>query len=206
MNLPLCARRWIQYRPMALLLGVTAVIASFAIWAAPVLAAEAEGEGAGWGILDTVGRFVNLFILGGILVYFVRKPLLEFFETRRSEFSRQMVESDERRREAESRIQEVERRMNSLDQEIASIRTQSDTEMEEEARRLEQLARQESEKILSTASREIDGMVKAAQKELRRYAGTLSIGMAEETLRREVGPADQERIVKTLVSQIGEKK
>ena len=185
-------------------LRLAAVASLILSWASPVLAAE-ESE-AGWGLWETVGRFFNLFLLVGILVYFVRRPLVGFFENRRAEIKQRMTEADARHREADGKIREIEERMARLEQDLGEIRRRAEAEMQEEARRLEDSSRRESEKILVVAGREIDGMVRVAQKELRQYAGSLSVGLAEEMIRRELGPADQERILDGFVSQMENRK
>ncbi|HEY2931436.1 MAG TPA: hypothetical protein VGK99_06780 [Acidobacteriota bacterium] len=171
--------------------------------AAPVFAAETAAEAeAGWGVWETVGRFFNLFLLFGGLIYLVRKPAGAFFEQRRQEIHRKLAEAARRLREAESKIQEIELRMNRIEEQLAEIRARSEQEILDEAHRLEELARQESEKILAVARREVDGMVKSAQKELRRYAGKLSVELAGDIIRKNIDQNDQERMLKKFVSEV----
>lgn len=169
-------------------------------FAAPVLAAE---EGAkGWGIWDTLGRFFNLFLLGGTIFYFVRKPVAAFFENRRRDLQRQLAEAQKRRQEAEDRLRGIEQRMYQIEKELTAIRRKAEQETAEDARRVEESSRQESEKILSVARREIDGILKVALKDLRRYAGTLSVDLAEEMIRKSMTGADQERIFDSSVGEL----
>lgn len=167
----------------------------------PVLAAEEAAE-KGWGIWETVGRFFNLFLLFGVLIYFVRKPLGEFFDNRRRETGQKLAEAQRQLEEVERKIVEIEGRMSRIDQEIDAIGRKSQQEVEDEARRVEESTRLESKKILAVAQREVDGALKAAQKELRRFAGSLSVGLAEEIIRRDIGSADEERLFSSCVGKM----
>ena len=51
------------------------------VCAMTILAAEAAGQGV---LMTYLPKFVNLLIFGAILYFVLRKPLLAFFETRRS--------------------------------------------------------------------------------------------------------------------------
>lgn len=175
-------------------------LASAAIWALPVLAAEEEG--GKWGIWEPIGRFFNLFLLVGVLVYFVRKPLGAFFENRRREIKEQLAQAEIRRREAGEKVKEIEQRMQRIEEDLAALRERARQEIVDEAARVEESARQQSEKILSVAHREIDGILKNAQKELKRYAGSLSVDMAEGMIRKEVGSADHERIFESSIHEV----
>lgn len=158
----------------------------------PLLAAEEASHG--WGAWDTVGRFFNLFLLGGIIVYFVRRPLAAFFESRRREGKEKIADAQRRHQEAAAMVREIEQRLSRIEQEVAAIRQAAQQEMQDEAGRLEEATRQEGEKILAVARREIDGMVRTAHKELRRHAASLSVSLAEEMIRGEIGRDDQKRI------------
>ncbi len=156
----------------------------------------------GWGVWETVGRFFNLFLLFGVIIYFIRKPLLSFFENRRREIQQKLGEAERRKQQAESKLREVEQRIANIEQELLSIRKRAEQETIEEGRRMAEASRQESEKILAVARREIDGMLKAAQKELRIYAGSLSVSLAQEMIEKNINAKDQERIFNKFLSEM----
>lgn len=166
----------------------------------PLLAAEEAGHG--WGAWDTVGRFFNLFLLGGIIIYFVRRPLALFFESRRREAKEKIADAQRRHQEAAGMVREIELRMGQIEQEVAAIRQAAQQEMRDETRRLEEATRQEGEKILAVARREIDGMVRTAHKDLRRHAASLSVSLAENMIRGQIGRDDQERILDSCLREM----
>ena len=173
------------------------------LFSATVFAAESpEKTEAGWGVWETIGRFFNLFLLFGLVIYFARKPMVAFFEKRRQEIGQKLAEAARRLQEAESKIREIEQRMQHIEEQLAEIRTRSEQEIRDENRRVEESARQESEKILAVARREIEGMVKSAQKELRRFAGKLSVDMAGDMIRTNINQSDEEQMLKKFVSEI----
>jgi F-type H+-transporting ATPase subunit b len=167
---------------------------------APVLASEPASEG--WGVWETVGRFFNLFLLFGIIIYFIRKPLAEFFENRRREIQQKLAEAEQRKQDAESKLSEIEQRVANIEQELSLIRQRAEQEILDEGRRMEEGNRQETEKILAVARREIDGILRTAQKELRNYAGSLSVSLAEEMIKKNINDKDQRLIFQKFLEEM----
>ncbi|MBI4455466.1 MAG: hypothetical protein HY644_06155 [Acidobacteria bacterium] len=177
------------------------LVVSYFLLRTVLAAPEAEAE-TGWGIWDTIGRFFNLFLLFGVLIYFVRKPLGMFFENRRHEIEQKLIEAQRRHEEAEAKLREIEESIHSIEQEISEIRQRTQQEIQSELQRLEESSREEAAKIISVAGREIDGMLRAAQKELLRYAGSLSVNLAQEMIRESITPGDQERIFNRFIDHM----
>ena len=158
-------------------------------------AASAEARHAGWGWLETAGRWVNLLILGGVLYHFVKTPLKDFLKNRRNEIQQGMAEAGAANHEAEAQLAEVEKRLENLDAELTRIREEAEQEAQVERNRLLKEAERDGEKILAMARREVDGLVRSAQKELQEYAANLSVRLAEEQIRKEMTEEAEERIL-----------
>ncbi len=168
-------------------------------------ASSAEGAQAGWGWLETLGRWVNLLILGGVLYHFAKAPLRDFLQNRNNEIRQGMAEAGAANHEAEAQLAEVEKRLEDLDAELARIREEAEQEAQVERNRLLREAERDGEKILATARREVDGLVRNAQKELREYAANLSVQLAEEQIRREMTEEAQERILERFLVTLGKR-
>lgn len=163
----------------------------------------AEGGGDRWGLWLVFGRLFNLAILVGILVWVARKPLSEFLASRTQKIRDQLAEAQAARLEAETKLAEIESQMSRLDDELRELKATAERDAQEEYQRLLAEAERDAEKIIESARREIDGMTRAAQMELKAYVANLSVQLAEDTIRREIRDEDRRRIFTRFVSNLG---
>ena len=165
-----------------------------------LLLAEA---GAWQEYLALVARIFNLLLFVGLLLYFVRRPTLEAFRSRRENIRSELLRAQEERNAALAKLTEVEERLARLNGEVEQIRSQAQKEAAEEAARIERSTEEEVRKLREQARREIESAAKAARAELREYAAEQSIRLAEEMIRRDMRPEDDERLVKGYVDELG---
>ncbi|MBI4445867.1 MAG: ATP synthase F0 subunit B [Acidobacteria bacterium] len=158
-------------------------------------ASAAEEAGPGWGIWEGIGRFINLFILFGVIFYFTREPLKNFFDQRKQQIQQDIQESRRIREDAQQRLATMEEKMKSLDQELVGLRSESEKEARMEYRRIVEQSERDAEKIMAAAEREIQGLIRTARKQLREDAAELSVRLAKERLQSEFTAADQRRVV-----------
>jgi F-type H+-transporting ATPase subunit b len=166
-------------------------------------AAEAANK---WGIWRTVvGPFFNLFFVAGVLVWALRKPMATFFSQRTRAIQDQLAEAQEARRAAEAKVAEIESKMGRLDEELKEIKQNAEKEAQEEYARMNATAEHDVQKIVDRARQEIEGLTRAAQKELKAHIAELSVQMAEEKIRAEINDADRGRIFTKFVTKLGGK-
>jgi F-type H+-transporting ATPase subunit b len=173
-----------------------------AIFPESLPAAEKSGK---WGFWLDMGRFFNLALVAGILIWVTRKPLANFFAGRTQAIREQLAEAQKAREESETRLAEIESRMGHLDDELREIRESAEKEARKEYERLVAAAEQDAEKAIERSRKEIEGMTQAAQQALKTHAAELSVQLAEETIRREITGADHERLLAGFVTKMGEK-
>jgi F0F1-type ATP synthase membrane subunit b/b' len=89
-----------------------------------------------------------------------------------------------------------------MDEEIREIRAQADRDSAEERARLLESARLEAQKILDLASREIEGLKKAARLELKAYVAELAVKLADERLRTSVGTDEDRKIIQKFINSL----
>lgn len=170
----------------------------------PIVEAAGSGESVRWGwIAEGVGRFVNLFILFGVIYYFAREPVHKFFVERRLDIQQEISSTRQSQEEAAAKLSSMERRVKDLDRELAALHEEAETEAEGERRRLREQAQQDAETIVGAARREIDRSTRAAQKQLKEYAAKLSVELAEERIRREMSEQDEGRVVESFLVELG---
>jgi len=168
-------------------------------------AAYAAEEGNKWGIWLDIGRTFNLLVVLGALIWIARKPLSNFFTGRTQAIQEQLAEAQKARKEAEAALAEMQSRMSRLQDELREIKDSAEREAQEEYRRLLDAAGQEAEKILERSRQEIEGITRAAQLELKVHVAELSVGLAEEQIRRHITGPDQGRLFERFVKQLGGK-
>ncbi len=175
---------------------------------APVMAFAASGEEVkeGWGWIETIGRWVNLFILFGLIIYFVRIPARRFFADRATSITEDIRSSAEAYEKARTERAALEERVRNIDRELASIRDEAEKQANLERERVREQAQKDAERLLENARREIENVTRAAQKELKEYAAELAVDLAESRIGREIKPQDERRVVDRFFVTLGKQK
>ena len=151
-------------------------------------------------------KFVNLalFIAGGF--YLHRRlggPIREALRSRSEGIKRELARALEERDQALAKLAQVESRFADLDAEVARINEKAKLEAEAERARINLATEQEIAKIREQAKREIESAGKAARHALRKFAAMESVRMAEDILKVEIGPADDARLTRLSVQELG---
>jgi F-type H+-transporting ATPase subunit b len=163
-------------------------------------------EESKWGLLLPVGRFFNLALVIGVLVWAARKPLASFYATRSEHIRAQLAEAQQARIEAEAKLAEIESRMSRMDEEVLAIKAAAEEEARHENERVAAQARLEASKITERARQEIEGLTRAARIELKAHVAELSVKVAEELIRREITERDRDRLFDRVLAGLGESK
>lgn len=151
-------------------------------------------------------KFVNLviFLMGAFYLHKrFGRPIREALRSRGEGIKRELAKAREDRDRALAKLVEVESRLESLDAEIARIEEKAQAEAEAEKQRIDLATQQEVAKIREQAKRDIENVGKAARLELRRFAASESVRLAEEMLKREIGPDDEARLTNLNVQELG---
>jgi F-type H+-transporting ATPase subunit b len=174
--------------------------------AAGVAAASGGGHGEGGGGTWTgtllAWRVVNTVALIALLVYFVKKPLVDFFKGRTAQIEAELAEAREQRTKAEQTIKEYEAKIAGMAQEIERMKAE-----------LAKAAAAEKEKVLANADRMAQGIVEAAkiaaQQEVRKVkmslrheAVDLAVAAAEAIIKGKIGPNDHKQMVDDYLARI----
>ncbi len=144
--------------------------------------------------MRTAGRWLNLTILVGLLVYALRRPISAFYSDRRERIRKEMRQAQLDLEEAQKRLSQVEARKQALEGELEQIRENARRQAEAERLRVLEEARNDSRKIIAAAEREIDNLRRHAREELRGYTAQLAVELAEERIRDSLSPQDRERM------------
>jgi len=151
---------------------------------------------------QTIYQGLNLALLLGVLFYFGRKPISEFFSTRRSGIQSELSEAADLLSKAELRNAELQRRLVDLGSEIEGISENATRRAEEETERILTDARATAERIRRDAQAAVAQELRRAQAELREEAADLALEMAARKLDEQVGDADRERLVDEFILRV----
>jgi len=181
-----------------LLLTAALAMAIVAVLPVDALAAEAEHEG----ILPTVARLFNFAILAGVLVYFLRRPIQEYLQTRSGQIRQDLVTAADMRRAATQQLEEIQRRMAGLPAELETLRTRGAEDIAAEKARIAETAKVERERLLEQTRREIQMRLRVARRELTELAAQLAVQVAEQRIKRNITPDDQLRLLDRYAVQV----
>ena len=151
-------------------------------------------------------KFVNLliFVICALLLHRrFGRPVREALRSRGERIKHELARAQDERNQALAKLAEVEARFADLDAEVAAIKERAKVEGKVERERIQLATEEEIARIREQAKKEIESAGKAARHELRRFAATESVRLAEEILKTEIGPADDARLTSQSVRELG---
>lgn len=176
--------------PVLLLAGVGGLL--------PTAARAAEGGV----VADLFYPLLNLGLLFVVLYFTARKPVLGFFRERRDRIESELENAAQLKAEAEAQYARWQRQLVELDSELEQIRATARERAASERERILADAQTAAERIRTDAHVAIDQELRRARKLLREEASSLSIELAGELLRGQVGDADRDRLVDEFIEKI----
>ncbi len=168
-------------------------------------AAQASGDDAESHadvLKETIYQGLNLALLLGVIFYFGRRPIAEFFSNRRGEIQSELNESADLLSKAEQRNSELQRRLVELGSEVDGIKEEAGRRAEEEAERILTDARVTAERIRRDAQAAVAQELRRAQGVLREEAADLALEIAARKLAEQVSDADRDRLVDEFISRV----
>ncbi len=171
-----------------------------------IIAGSAFAAGGGDGdhdpMMEAAWQGFNLLIVLGVLVYFGRGPVGEFFATRRSDIQKDLSEAADLLSQAERRNADLQRRLGDLSSELEDISESTTRRAEEESERILAEARATAERIRNDAHTAVDQELRRAKSELRDEAATIALELAAEKLSNNVSDADRERLMDEFITRV----
>jgi F-type H+-transporting ATPase subunit b len=197
----------INYSIFALISFLADLAVATALTALPALAQAAE-EGHGEEVTfvgDWLPRLVNFAIIAGVLIYFMRKPVRDFFKNRSAEIARSIEESRQARERAAAALAEMERKMKDLEAETGRMIEDAKARGEKDKQALAEEGKKVAADVQAQVKASIDIEVQKAKTALAAEAALLSIDLAEGNIKEKISKQDHERILKDYVKKVGGK-
>jgi F-type H+-transporting ATPase subunit b len=149
---------------------------------------------------------VNLIILLGVLVYFLKTPVKNFLLERRGTIGHEIDVAQKTISEAKSKYEEYAKKLQAIETEINSLKMS--LRMQGEAERGEILKQAEaiSQNVRKEAKEIIELQTERARRDIQTEVVNLALASAEDVIRRNMGDSDKERYVQEFTKNIEEEK
>ena len=162
--------------------------------------AEAEGHDTGWS--STLWKAANFGILVGVLVYFLRAPVLGYLDGRIGKVREDLVTAAQTRETAQRQLAAIEAQLKALPAELDALRGRGAEDIVAERGRIEQAAEVERQRLLDHTRREIEMRLRIARRELLELGADLAVRVASDRIQQSITPDDQARMVDRYASQL----
>lgn len=161
--------------------------------------AEAQHEESPFRV---IARWANFIVLFGGLAFLLRKPIGEFFTTRRNDITNGLQRAQDAQAGAQSRMDEIEQRLGHLAADVAALRSEAEKESLVEREKILAEAKREVERVIEQSRQEIDRVARTVEREIKEKIADLVIDRAGNTLRSEMTQDDQKRIVVRFIKKL----
>ena len=149
---------------------------------------------------------VNLVILLGVLVYFLKDSVKNFLVERKGSISSEIDHAQHTIAEAKSKYEEYAQKLKGIEDEINNIKEsivkQGQTEREEILRQ----ASIASENIKKEAQETIEFEAARAKQEIQSEVVTLALQIAEKVIKENLSENDKQRFVDDFTNNVGDEK
>jgi F-type H+-transporting ATPase subunit b len=152
---------------------------------------------------DLFWAIPNFLIFVGVLVYFLRGPLIEYFRARTARLREALEAGARARAEASALRATLARDIQALPAVRAQLLADMRAAAEVERQNLIALGRRAAERIRNDTRLLADHELAAARQELRAELIEESVRLATALLRKAIRPEDQERFVRDFVAATG---
>lgn len=189
-------KTWMKFAVIAAALALPAVLLNS-------FGNASDGHHAEGGLPTVVIlQAINFFIYAGLIVYFGRGPISNYFKNRQAGFYTALKRADAARAEAQAKRSDIQTRLAKLE----ATRDESIQKAREEAAQLRQQivneAKALSEKLRGDAERTATIEIERAKLSLREDLLNQSIQMAQRILSDKMQDQDQKRLQEEFVAKI----
>lgn len=155
-----------------------------------------------WSWTRDGGRIVNAVVVLGAVAWLVikfGKPALE----RRAELIAEKFDSLEKaRKDAAAKLEEYKKKLVEIEAEAEKVRVNAKAEGETIRKKIVEQAERTADQIVEKASERIALETQNAREKLRMEATAAAVEMAEEIIKKNLGPEDQKRLVKEYLERV----
>jgi len=135
-----------------------------------------------------IAKVFNFIVLFGGLAYLLRKPIVQFLESRAAGIKKTIHDAEESHRGAVSDLERTEKRLHELSREVDELKQRSTEEGQKEKERILKKAREEGQRMKQAVEQEIEMLSRAGVRALKEYAISLAAAEAAERIQKRLTP------------------
>lgn len=169
--------------------------------AAMAIAAEDAGHGSPW--MDILYKSVNVAVLVGILVYFLRKPAAGFFRKAAQDEKNALDDVRKDERVTAQAVDDQRREIEKLHEEVERMREEARADAAAELNLMTQEANLLADKLKAQSRQQIEQEMRKARLELRTQLADETIRLAEDLIKQRVDPDIQKALVREYTDKLG---
>ena len=187
---------------------ITTTIKSFlalALVLAAGVAFASSGGGEGGHGFDYKGfgyQILNFAILVSILVYFGKKPIVQFFRDRIEGIAKGISEAAKAKEAAESALAEVQKKLDSKDQEIEKMVQAAREAGENEREHLIKEGERMSARVVEQAKAGIEFELDQAKASLKAVAAEHALKLAKDKIGQKLGADEQKALMEDAIKRL----
>lgn len=148
-------------------------------------------------------KFLNLAIFITFLIYVLKKPLSQAFREKRDVIRAELIKAEQEKQAALERLTSVEAKLTSLETEKQAVLEQAHREAELDKAHLAEQTDLDIQKLREQTEGEVARIAQIARIDLRRFSAAESIRLAEEKLKARIDGANDARLVRASINEIG---
>lgn len=153
-------------------------------------------------VLDVVIRWVNFVVLFGGLGYLLRKPALEFFETRVRSIQDGLSQAQEADEESGQKLADVDASLAKLADEVGQIYREAKALGDSERKRILSEGKASADSAIKQSKSEIERLTKGCEQNVRSHVASRIVVAAGEQLRSQIAEDAHGRIVRRVTDKI----
>jgi F-type H+-transporting ATPase subunit b len=176
--------------------------AAVVLTSVPALAAEAAHHDSGAMWWNLLFRTMNFVALVAILVWLLRKPVANMLGGRRQAIKSELEELERAQAEAEQKVAEAQAKLADIESRQEEIIQGYLAAGEAEKAKIIAAAEKSAERIKEMADMAIAGEIKKARGELMAELSDMSAKVAEDLIKKNIGPEDQKRLVGEYLEKV----
>lgn len=139
-------------------------------------------------------NLINFSIFVGLLFFFLRKPVKEFWASREGQIRFEIQEAEQLGREAKSHYEEARRLASRLETDAKELTMRLEREGEMEKKQLMEEGTKRSERLKEDVVRILDQEMRKTREFLKEQTATLALETAESMIRDQIQTQDQKKL------------
>lgn len=145
---------------------------------------------------------INFAIFVGLLFFFLRKPVKEFWASREGQIRFEIEASERLSREAKAQNDELKKTISGLETEAKNLTLSLEREGEMEKKQIMDEGQRRSERLKQDSVRIMDQESRKAREVLKEQVANLALETAEKLIQENIQAQDQQRLSEQYIAAV----